>query len=219
MKKTAIVLGATGLVGSNLIEQLIEHPPIDKIIAITRRPINYQSDKVENHVVNFDRITDYKTSFTGDVLFSCLGTTRKQAGSITALRRVDFEYQLDVASLAANQGVEDYFLISSSGANPTSLSPYLKMKGQLEAAITKLPFKSIRILQPSLLLGDRVDFRIAESVGSAVLPMICTLPGLRRYMPIKGQQVAQKMIEIFSHTPLGVQTLTLDEVFPANQYS
>jgi uncharacterized protein YbjT (DUF2867 family) len=164
-------------------------------------------------VVDFECLEEYRDAFEGDILFSCLGTTLKQAGSMTAQRRVDVDYQLRAAELAAEQGVSDYVLVSSSGANAKSLSPYLKMKGELEEAVKALSFKHITILQPSLLLGERPDLRSAEKLGSLILPMLCKLPGLGRYKPIHGSQVATKMIEMGFQSK-SLQTLTLDDVFP-----
>lgn len=215
MKKKAIVLGASGLVGSHLVQQLVNASHVDKIIAITRRAVDFKSPKVHNAVVDFDDLANFKEAFEGDVFFSCLGTTRKQAGSIKAQRKVDFEYQLEAATLAIQQGVEDYFLVSSSGANANSHSPYLKMKGQLEGAISELPFKRISIIQPSLLLGERDQSRVAEGIGSLVLPMLCKLPGLSRFRPIHGFQVAQKMVQLSEQRNTGFLRLTLDEVFPS----
>jgi uncharacterized protein YbjT (DUF2867 family) len=216
MSKTAIVLGATGLVGSHIVKQLANDERIRKVTSITRRPVSYGSEKIENIVVNFERLTDFKEAFKGDILFSCLGTTLKQAGSMSEQRIVDVDYQLHAAQLATEQGVSDYVLISSSGANAQSLSPYLKMKGELETSINTLSFEHITILQPSLLLGKRASSRTAEGIGSLVLPLLCKLPGLGRYKPIHGSQVATKMIEVSLQNNKKIQTLALDDVFPVS---
>ena len=215
MNKKAIVLGASGLVGSNLINQLCDNEHFNEVVSITRRPERHQSAKVVNHVIDFERLNDFGFAFEGDLLFSCLGTTVKQAGSIAAQRRVDLDYQLDAAKLAAEHGVSHYFLVSSSGANAKNFSPYLKMKGQLEEAVVTLGFKSVTILQPSLLLGDRPEPRAAEGLASIALPLICRLPGLQRFRPIHGWQVAKKMIELSLTDRSGVQTLNLNKVFPS----
>ncbi|WP_041421525.1 NAD-dependent epimerase/dehydratase family protein [Shewanella sediminis] len=204
MGQTAIVLGATGVVGRELLEQLSLAPQIDEIIAITRRPIDSNkcaSAKVTNHVVNFERLEEYASTFKADILCSCLGTTLKLAGSIERQRLVDLDYQYIAAKLALNNGVSHYLLVSSSAANPDSSSAYLKMKGELEAKITALNFPQTSIIQPSLLLGDRQDFRLGEKLASALLPLLCKLPGLQRYRPITGKQVATKMCKIAIQAP------------------
>jgi len=121
--KTAIVIGSTGLVGSKLISLLTKESRFEKIVAVTRRPVEYQAEKVVNEVVDFNALDDFIDIFKGDVLFSCLGTTVKQAGSYDNQRLVDFDYQFQIAKSAAKNGVNHYILISSSGANSESKSP------------------------------------------------------------------------------------------------
>jgi len=209
MNKTAIVIGATGLVGQAVVEQLVQVEKIDKIITLTRRPSHHDSNKVFNQVVDFECLDDYSIFFTGDFLFSCLGTTLKQAGSIEAQRKVDLEYQYKAAQLALKNGVEHYLLVSSSGANAKSRNQYLKMKGELEQKVKALPFSQISIFQPSLLLGQREQVRIGEKLGSWLLPMLAIIPGLRRYRPITGKQVAEKMVEV----SLQIKYFRLDDIF------
>ncbi|MGS0497244.1 short chain dehydrogenase [Pseudoalteromonas sp. S1727] len=214
MNKTAIVIGATGLVGSQLVKQLVEHVHISQVITLTRRPVPCKNKKVTNHVVDFDHLAQHAPLFKGDVLFSCLGTTKKTAGSITAQRKVDFDYQFQAAELAVNMGVTHYLLVSSSGANAHSSNAYLKMKGELENAVKKLPFKRISIIQPSLLLGQRDgDFRIGEKIGSVLLPVLSMLPGLKKFKPISGEQVAVKMCNVCTQEGVGVEYFTLNELF------
>ncbi|TQF70291.1 NAD(P)H-binding protein [Pseudoalteromonas luteoviolacea] len=211
--KTAIVLGATGLIGKHLVEQLQHHSLFSKVVAVTRRPVDFGSAKVTNAVVNFEQLENHADVFQGDILFSCLGTTKKQAGSIAKQRIVDFDYQLQAAQLAKRNKVAHYLLVSSSGANGKSRSPYLKMKGQLEDEIRQLHFERTSIIQPSLLLGQRDHTRIAETLGSYFLPVLCKLPSLRRFKPIKGSQVATKMVEISLMPPQNKCFFKLDELF------
>lgn len=214
MSKTAIVLGATGLVGRSLVEQLTRADHISSVVTITRRPAPSPSARVTNHVVDFGRLEDYAALFAGDYLFSSLGTTRKQAGSIDAQRRVDLDYQLKAAQLAARNGVKHYLLVSSTGADAGSGNPYLKMKGELEQRVHELPFERISIFQPSVLAGEREHPRPGEKVGVLVLAGLRFVPVLRRYRPIRGEQVAGKMVEV-SRTPGPAREwFRLDEVFP-----
>lgn len=214
MNKTAIVIGATGLIGSHLVEQLISAAHITQVITLTRRLVSYNSDKVINYVVDFAQLEQHSNLFKADILFSCLGTTKKAAGSIDAQRKVDFNYQLHAAQLAAKSGVEHYLVVSSSGANANSRSAYLKMKGELEQAVTQLNFKQISIIQPSLLLGERDDdFRLGEKLGSILLPVLCRLPGLKKFRPISGKQVAIKMCNISAQPAQGLKYYKLNELF------
>lgn len=214
VNKTAIVIGATGLIGSNVVTLLAEAEHVGRVVVITRRAVEYNSEKVENHVIDFDHLNDHKELFAGDILFSCLGTTLGQAGSIAAQRVVDLDYQYTAARIAFEQGVSHYLLVSSSGADQRSLSAYLKMKGELEAEVQSLAFAHISILQPSLLLGEREQSRRAEGWASKVLPIICKLPMLRRYRPIYGAKVAQKMVLLSQAPKLPFERFSLDQVFP-----
>ncbi len=213
MPKTAVILGATGLVGGEIVEQLAKRRSIATVIAITRRAVKFKSPKVANHVVNFDDLSAAAELFQGDLFFSALGTTRKQAGSIKAQRTVDLDYQLQAATLAAQNGVGHYLLVSSSAADSSSKSAYLKMKGELEDAVLELPFARISIFRPSLLLGNRARFRAGEALGAKILPAICSLPGLRRYRPITGEQVAIKMVEASLNSGPPRQSYSLNEIF------
>ncbi len=212
--KTATVIGATGLVGGHLVRRLNDSSQFEQVMAVTRRVVDFGIEKVINQVVDFNDLDSHSDAFTGDVLCSCLGTTAKQAGSIEAQRLVDFDYQWQIAQMAANNGVKHYLLVSSAGANAESNNAYLKMKGELEDAVSTLPFERISILQPSLLLGERPGFRLGEKVGSWVLPALCKLPFLKKYRPIKGEEVAQKIVALSSSPGQSKSVYRLDEVFP-----
>jgi uncharacterized protein YbjT (DUF2867 family) len=212
MKKKVIVVGSTGVVGAQLINQLSSRDDISKIVSITRRPIVYNCSKVINEVINFDEIDKYQELLHGDALFSCLGTTLKLAGTIEKQRLVDVEHQYHLAKMAASNGVSQYLLVSSSGADATSSNAYLKMKGQLEGLVIKLEFESIAIFQPSLLLGTRADFRIAEVLGKYILPVLCLLPVLSKYKPITGEAVAKKMIAVAMNNNKGIGYYRLDDI-------
>jgi uncharacterized protein YbjT (DUF2867 family) len=216
MKKAVIVLGGTGLVGKALIDQLAEAEHIERVVALSRRAGTHSSEKVTYHVVDFDKLDQHADLFRGDMLFSCLGTTRKQAGSVEAQRIVDFDYQYQAAQLAVKQGVEHYLLVSSSAANASSNNAYLKMKGELEEGVEQLSFPRTSILQPSLLIGERDHLRIGEVVGSWILSALCKLPPLQRYRPIQGREVAARMVQLSRSAGSGVERLVLEQVFPVN---
>ena len=213
MNDTAIVIGATGLVGQALTDRLANADHILRVVTLTRRPAPHASSKVDNRVVEFDRLEGQAALFAADRLFSCLGTTRKQAGSIAAQRKVDLDYQYHAARLAADRGVGHYLLVSASGAKAGSKNPYLRMKGELEEKIQTLPFERISIFQPSLLLGQRAEFRLGETAGALLLPLFCTIPGLRRYRPIRGEDVAAKMVQVSRQPGPPREWFRLNEIF------
>lgn len=213
MSKKAIVIGATGLVGNELVKLLCQTTEVSEVVVIARRKLAYNHDKLKCHIVDFEKLVEHSYLFQGDVLFSCLGTTKKQAKTIEAQRKVDLNYQYLIAEMAANNNIQDYLLVSSSGANNKSRSPYLRMKGDLEEKVRALSFERISILQPSLLLGKRQEFRIMETLASAILPILCKLPLLKRYRPISGQQVAHKLLDVYQNQTEHQATYTLDELF------
>lgn len=213
MGKKAIVTGATGLVGRALVDRLADADHIEEIITLTRRAADHPSSKVHNHPVVFDHLEDYAPYFEADLLFSCLGTTRSQAGSVAAQRRVDHDYQLKAAQLALANGVRHYLLVSSSGANAQSRSAYLKMKGELEQAVKGLAFERISIFQPSLLTGPRKEVRPGEKLAGWVMPVLSIVPGLRKFRPIRGDQVAAKMVHVSGQAGPPLELFRLDEIF------
>jgi uncharacterized protein YbjT (DUF2867 family) len=213
--RTAIVLGATGVVGRRVVEHLVLAPEFGAVVTITRRPVAHPSPKVRNEVVDFERLFEYAECFRGDCLFSCLGTTRKAAGSVAAQRRVDVDYQLQAATFAAANGVPHYLLVSSSYADANSRNAYTQMKGELEEAVLALPFAHISIFQPSVLVGERTDSRPAERASIVLLRALSWLPGIRRFRPIQGDEVARKMVQVSLAPAAPREYFVLDEIFPS----
>lgn len=220
MNKKIIVVGATGLVGRALVNKLLAKSEIEKVITLTRRPLLINHKKFVNHVVDFSRLNQCAEYFSGvDILFSCLGTTKKQAGSIKQQRKVDLHYQYQAAQQAKFAGVTSYFLVSSSGAYARSLSPYLKMKGELEDKVIQLGFERSVIFRPSLLIGKREQSRVGEAFAAQLMPLLAYVPFFKRYRPMKGTEVATKMANIAlsnndarEQTPC-VKSYNLDQIF------
>lgn len=212
--KKAIVLGATGLIGRSLVSKLASDPTTSEVISITRRPVEYDSTKITNEVVNFEQLVDHSDIFRGDLLFSCLGTTLKTAKTIEAQRKVDVDYQLQAAQLASQNGVKHYLLVSSNGADANSRNQYLRMKGDLQGDVRKLPFEKLSIFQPSLLYGDRTEFRTGERLGFWLLKFLNAIGLLRKHKAISGDEVAEKMIQVSKSQSASEQTYAREEVFP-----
>jgi len=198
MKKTALVFGATGLVGSHLVEQLSNDDRYDRILTFTRTPFNSGSRNVVNHIIDFDRLEESAGLIRGNEIFCCLGTTIKKAGSQQNFRKVDLEYPDRIAALGSKNNVRHFLVISSIGANPESRNFYLQTKGQMEECIRKQPFSRISILRPSLLLGKRKEFRMGELLGKGFMKITGFLLGgsLKKFRGIQASTVARAMIRI-----------------------
>ncbi len=169
----AIVVGSTGLVGKELIQLLLESEHFSEVTSISRRKLTFDHKKLTQVMVEFDQLENWSPHFKGDVLFLCLGTTKKIAGSKENQWKVDFDYQFRAATLAVNNGVNRCVLISSIGANSSSPFFYLKMKGALENALKSLNFNQLSILRPGPLVGRREKPRFGESLlilSSNLLP-------------------------------------------------
>jgi uncharacterized protein YbjT (DUF2867 family) len=194
----AIVIGATGLVGSNLLRLLLTDSRYTRVVALVRRATQVRHSKFEEHVVDFGAPASFADLVKGDVLFSAMGTTRSQAGSVEAQRTVDYTYQLEVAKLAARSGVPTYVLVSSGGANATSPFAYMKMKGELERDVKSLGFSALHILQPGPLAGTREKPRLGEAIGVAMLGALTSVGLFRQMRPIDAELVARAMLRVAS---------------------
>jgi uncharacterized protein YbjT (DUF2867 family) len=191
--RQAIVLGATGLVGTALLHQLLEDNSYGTVKIFTRRSTNMRHPKIEEHIVNFDEPHTWKHLVTGDVLFSAFGTTLKKAGSKEAQYRIDYTYQYNTAKAAAENGVPTYILISAAGSSANSPVFYSKMKGELERDVKELTFEHIHILRPGLLSGSRPEPRAMEKVADVMLQAVSAIPGLHSLKPIKSYVLARAM--------------------------
>ncbi|MXV49781.1 NAD(P)H-binding protein [Pedobacter sp. HMF7647] len=196
MTKTAIIVGATGLIGSQLLKQLVASDDFAQIILFARRDIGCLSAKTTQHIIDFDHIQDYSSFIKGDVLFSCLGSTNSKTPDKALYKKVDLDYTLSIAEIAKQNGVEDFHVISSIGADAHSSNFYLKLKGEIEDRVKKISFKSTHIYQPSLLLGKRPEFRVGERLAQVLMPLMSVflIGSLRKYKPIKAEAVAAAMI-------------------------
>ncbi len=215
MGKTALIIGATGLVGGQLLNQILNDDSFSSIKIFVRRSSEITHPKLQEYIIDFNALDKAKGHIKGDVLFSCLGTTLKQAGSKAKQYKVDYTYQCDFAKLAAENGVKEYFLVSSAGANAGSSFFYPRIKGELEVAVSQFSFESIRIIQPSLLLGSREKKRTMEQVSAKLLPFVIKVfPGLKKYKGIKGAEVAAAMLNISkSSFNKRVEVFTLNALF------
>jgi uncharacterized protein YbjT (DUF2867 family) len=205
--KKAIVIGSTGMVGTELIKLLIENKDFSEIVSLVRRSGGVNHPKLNEQIIDFDKPDEWKNLVTGDVLFSTLGTTLAHAKTKENQFKIDYTYQYTVAEVAAKNGVSNYVLVSSAGASSTSAVFYSKMKGELEDAVKKLPFYVISILRPGQLDGDRKEKRTGEKAGLSVMYFLNKIGLFRRYRPIQAVRVAQAMINASKKTNSAFYTM------------
>lgn len=195
-RKIALLFGATGLVGSALLDELLAHDAYIRVIAPTRRPMHRQHDKLENPVIDFDELEGYAGKLPCQDVFIALGTTIKKAGSKAAFRKVDFDYIVKGALVAKTGGATQCLLVSSSGADPDSRFFYTSVKGQTEEAVKDLGFWATHIFQPGVLVGDREEFRLGERIGIGISNLLRSISPqiLGDYNPTKVRILAARMV-------------------------
>ena len=197
-KKTALILGATGLVGNELVKILIQQKNYEKIHLLVRRPIVSHDPACEVHVVDFEQLHTYQELFQVTDVFCCLGTTIKKAKSKEAFRKVDYEYPVEAAKIANVSGVEKFLIITAMGSNAKSSIFYNQVKGEVEESLGKLSLPSVHIFRPSLLLGEREEFRFGEKIAakaSAFINILMVGP-LHPYKAIEAKNVATAMAAV-----------------------
>jgi len=193
----AIVIGATGLIGKELVRQLLDNSDYEEVVLLLRKSMGMSHSKLSEHIINFDDPQTYKDLLQGDVLFCAMGTTIKKAGSQAAFRKIDYQFVVDFAEIAQKNGVKQFSVVSSVGAKTNTTNFYLRTKGEMEAAVSRLEFDAVHIFRPSLLLGNRGESRPGEKIGEFFFKVFGFLffGSLKRYRPVQGSAVAKEMID------------------------
>jgi uncharacterized protein YbjT (DUF2867 family) len=192
---TATIIGATGLIGGYLLEELLQDNYYDTVRILIRRPLELTHPKLEKKLVDFSDAESFRLALEGsDVVFCAIGTTQKKVkGDKEAYRKVDYDITVNAAELCKMNGCETFMFVSAVGANSKSNNFYLKLKGEVEDAVKAVGLKSVHIMQPSMLLGDRKEFRLGEKISKSILPAFSFLiPS--KYKPIHGKEVAKAMV-------------------------
>jgi uncharacterized protein YbjT (DUF2867 family) len=215
--KTALIIGGTGLIGNALLHLLLNSSDYDKVIAFSKREMNIEHPKLVVKIIDFDKPETYADFVQGDDFFCTIGTTIKKAGSKNAFKKVDYEYPKQFAAHALKNGVKHFLLISSLGADANSGNFYLKTKGEIQSFLKSSNFNSVSIAQPSLLLGDREEFRLGEKVGAIVMKSFSFLlfGSLKKYKPIQADTVARALFVLAQKKDSGFkiyQSDTLEEL-------
>ena len=207
----ALVIGATGAVGKDLVELLLKDESFERVDVFVRREVKVPSSKLVPHVVDFDHPEAWSDLLVGDVLFSCLGTTIKAAGSLDAQWKVDYTYQLQAAQSARKNGVPVYALVSSVGADAKSRIFYSKMKGALDRNVQALGFEGCFILRPPSLIRKGSD-RLGEKIGVVALRAFNAIGLMRNFTPMPTEAVAAAMIRLAKSGRKGTGIFTSQEI-------
>jgi len=210
--KTAIVLGASGLVGTELVHQLLTTNEFGKVKIFVRRTLGINNPKLEEHLIDFNNLSAWKQDLVGYTLFSCMGTTLKAAGSKEKQYVIDFTYPYQCIEVAIQNGTKQIVLVSSLGAKATSSNFYLRMKGELEEAIKQLNPSNFIIFRPSILDGNRVESRPAEYKAIQIMRKVGKLPFLKKYAPTLLSVLAGSMIRLALKDKVGVKVVESLEI-------
>jgi uncharacterized protein YbjT (DUF2867 family) len=195
--KTALIAGASGLVGSELLKILIESNEYKAIHVLTRKSLNHNSPKIVEHLIHFDELANLKPEAPIDHIFCTLGTTIKKAGTKENFRKVDFEYVVNLGKKAKEINAEKLMVVSSLGANAKSIIFYSRVKGEVEEALKKLSLPHLFIFRPSLLLGNRQEHRAGEKMAASVYKVLSPVFSgpLKKYKGVEAKQVAFAMMQ------------------------
>ena len=199
----ALIIGATGATGSDLLNQLLNDPAFDRIDIFVRRPLEVQHEKLKTHVIDFNQPGQWKHLVKGDVLFSALGTTLKAAGSKEAQWKIDYEYQYQFAKAARENEVPNLVLVSAGNASPGSIFYYSKMKGKLEVAVKEMNFHKLDIFQPPLLVRKNTD-RSGEIAALRIIRFLNKMGLFLSQKPLPTEVLAQAMINAAKSKNSGV---------------
>ena len=207
--KTALIVGATGLVGNILTHLLVESPAYDRVQVLTRKPLGWQHPQLQEIPFDFEHPNGLLVR--ADDLFCCLGTTIQKAGSKEAFRQVDYQYPLDIARLGLQNGASRLAIITSMGANASSPIFYNRVKGELERDLSALNYPTLLFFRPSLLLGNRTKKRLGEQVGGGFMRLFAPLIPAK-YKAIDAQKVANAMLTTMQQQRTGTSILESDEL-------
>lgn len=207
----AIVIGATGAVGKELVRALLDDARYTEVAVFVRRDPGVTHSKLTAHVINFEQPDTWRALVTGDVLFSALGTSLKQAGSKEAQRRIDYDYQHMFAEAAHANGVPHLVLLSSLGADSRSSIFYLRLKGELDDAVQRLGFDTVHIVRPPSLIRPEAK-RLGETAVVKILQGLNAVGIAKNLAPMSVDTVARCMMEIGTENRGGVQIITGQDI-------
>ncbi len=218
--KTAVLLGATGLIGSKLLQMLLESSDYTKVSILVRKPVDIKHSKLHVHLIDFGNAENYRQALDqGDVIFCCIGTTMKKVnGNKVKYRSIDYDIAVNAAKWGMEKGFSHFSIVSAIGADSRSSNFYLRLKGEVEDTISSLGYSTLDIFRPSLLMGKRKDQRAEERFAQMVFPVISFLfaGGWRKYKPVKAESVARAMLNASLKDRSGRNVFEYDQIKAMN---
>jgi uncharacterized protein YbjT (DUF2867 family) len=216
--KSALLVGASGLVGNELLKILLKSPDYKTVKVFVRRPISIEHPRLEQIVVDFDQLERYDSYFKVNDVYCCLDTTIKNAGTQAGFKKVDYEYPVALCKIAKENEVEKFLIVTALGSDAKSKIFYNQVKGEVEAAVKNIGVPSLHIFQPSLLLGERTESRLGEKIATWLSPIFSffLVGNLRKYRPIMARNVAFAMYSIGQKQLKGTHTYLSNQIEELN---
>jgi uncharacterized protein YbjT (DUF2867 family) len=214
MKFKAVIAGASGLIGGLLLEQLINQKDYAEVLVLVRKKLPIQDKKLTQLVVSFDHLNHYQNEINGHALFCCLGTTKSKTPDLKEYRKIDHDYSVELAKIGAKNSMQQFHLVSALGADSHSKIFYNKLKGETEEDIKSIKLNNINIYQPSLLVGDRKEKRVAERFAMGLAKWIDPLliGNLKKYRSINAETVAKAMVNQSLKNSSGIFTYPSEQI-------
>ncbi len=213
---TAVIIGATGLTGNLVLQELLKDENFKTVRVLARRKVNIIHPKLEQEIVDFDDITDYTIKFgEGDIIFSCIGTTQKKVkGDKVLYKKIDFDIPVNAARIGISKKFKKLLIVSAIGANENSSNFYLQLKGKTENALKEFPFVSLGIFQPSLINGNRNENRTGEKIAQTIMDLLSflLLGPLKKYRAIGADNISKAMVNESKKQHTGVHYYRYEEM-------
>lgn len=213
-ERSALLVGATGLIGGYCLDELLKDMAYHQVTILVRKAVSIENPKLIKHIIDFDKLENYANLIQADDIYCCLGTTIKVAGSQKAFRKVDFDYSCQIARIASANQSKQFLIVTAVDSNAKSRIFYNRVKGDVEQVVSKLAFSSLSIFRPSLLLGKRQGVRPGEKIGEFLAKSVNFLlvGRLRKYRPIDAKVVAHAMVQTAKEEMQGIQVLESDQI-------
>ncbi|RYE19847.1 MAG: nucleoside-diphosphate sugar epimerase [Sphingobacteriaceae bacterium] len=214
MQYKAVIAGASGLIGNLLLNHLLNHPDYIEVLVLVRQKLNLEHQKLRQLAVDFDNLNNYENEINGYAIFCCLGTTKSKTPDSKIYRKIDHDYPIQLAKIAAKNSIQQFHLVSALGADAASSFFYNKLKGETEQDIKQVEIPAIYIYQPSLLTGDRKEKRLAERFATGLFKLIDPLliGSLNKYSSIPANTVATAMLNQSLKNNFGIFTYPSDQI-------